>query len=86
MPRVTDTRGTPGELVMLRGASEVHIWATPESRVQDAVRDHVAVAQPGSIGMIVSVNEPGWTYVLWSRPNVIGWINDGALRRVNQRG
>lgn len=83
MGQVSDIRGTPGELVMLRTSSVSGVWDEPD--VEKARQ--VGVARPKMLGLILSVAVPGWTYVLWSGPAmVMGWMTDGCLRRLNQRG
>ena len=82
MARLSDVRGAPGELVILRSSSIVDVWDEPS-----ASGKWVGRAFPGKLGLILSVATPGWTYVLWSGSEmVMGWMPDGALRRLNQRG
>lgn len=78
MPRVSDSRGKPGEIVLVRGGQPVNVWETPGI---DKPR-RVGVVMPKGLGVIIGVNERAWTYVLWSMPRVIGWVPDGVLRTV----
>ena len=87
MAQVSDRRGLPGELVMLRlsfGTADVLDKPT------DLAGDNRATTVTGqvhskSLGMIVSVDVPGWTYVAWSNPVALGWIYDGVLRRIETK-
>lgn len=76
MAILTDTRGKPGEIVLTRGAGPVTVF-----RCSDGT-DRAGTVMPGGLGIIVSVDKRGWTYVLWSMPCVMGWVPDGQLRKV----
>lgn len=89
--KASDTSGLPGDLVMLRGKLPQSIW----SGVDPMVEQRIGVAMPGSIGVLVTpprahtwVARVGGGFrnyvslVLWSCPCVVGWIDDGLLRRV----
>lgn len=76
--RLNDSRGYPGELVMLRGIAGASIWREPRNT------NSAGIVIPGSIGMIICCDEKykQYTYVLWSNPCLCGWIEDGRLRRI----
>lgn len=81
MARVTDVRGKPGDIVMVRGASFVKVFQHP-SNDTGQVAQHVSRR---ALGLIVSVHATAWTYVLWSDPSVLGWVADGFLRTVKMK-
>lgn len=81
MPKVTDTMPMPGELVMSRIAGGLTACKEPDNSA-----DAVGTVTGASLGFVVSSNVRGWTYVMWSSPTVIGWVPDGLLRRIDQRG
>lgn len=77
---LSDSRGKPGELVVLRGTKTCSIFRVPSSMGADIA----GTANPGSMGMIICIDKRyrEYTYVLWSDPCVVGWIQDGYLRRI----
>lgn len=74
----SDTRGKPGEIVLVRGGQPVEVW----DQIMGHQSSRVGVVQPGSMGLIVATHVTAWTYVLWSMPCLVGWVHDGQLRRV----
>lgn len=89
MTRASDVSGLPGEIVTVRGTHSVDVWSTPASSRTYSDSSKVGTVAPGSLGVIVSngaETAPGWTYVLWTTYKFIGWVHDGVLRRVVQRG
>jgi len=76
MARVTDVRGRPGDIVLTRGAGPVTVFRNPNNT------ERVGTIMPGALGIIINVDSPAWTYVLWSMPCVMGWCPDGQLRKV----
>ena len=82
MAQPSDVRGMPGELVILRSSTMVDVRDEPSAESKC-----VGQASWGMLGLILSEATRGWTYVLWSgHTMVMGWMPDGALRRLNQRG
>ena len=75
----SDTHPKPGDLVMVRGASPVNVWAVPGTQ-------RCGVVMPGSIGLLITSTHVDihrfHSYVLWSCPAVCGWVPDGFLRKV----
>jgi len=73
-----DPRPVPGDMVLLRGNQPRDVWADPTSKPPH--RSGVIV--PGALGIVVSASHESakfYTYVLWSCPMVMGWIEDGFL-------
>lgn len=89
MTRASDVSGLPGEMVTVRGTRSIDIWSAPTSSRTHSDSSRVGTVAPGSLGVIVSNGAeaaPGWTYVLWTTHKFMGWVHDGVLRRVAQRG
>lgn len=87
MGRVTDVRGKPGDLVMLRlTTGSVDVYDSPSPAPDGAPLTVVGHAYPKSLGLILCTAVRGWTLVLWSNPVSLGWTFDGELRCLNQRG
>jgi hypothetical protein len=76
MVRVNDVRAKPGDIVLTRGAGPVTVYRNPNGT------EPAATIMPGGLGLVVNVDSPAWTYVLWSMPCVMGWVPDGQLRRI----
>ena len=76
-PRVTDVRSMPGDFVMPRGGRPIRVYL-------DCGYDSgsAGAVSASSIGIVVSTFARAWTYVLWSNPSIMGWIDDGHLRRL----
>lgn len=87
MSKPSDVRGKPGDIVLLRGLFSRAIWdhdptgSTKFALTEDLrgmlIREH---ARPGSMGIIVHTNFSHYTYVLWSNPYILGYVDDGYLR------
>lgn len=76
----TDVRGKPGDIVTIRGGTTTDVWRRTGAIVI-GTDDRAGSVAPGAVGIIVSIaNLEGWTYVLWSKPCLAGFIYDGALR------
>lgn len=82
MSKPSDSRGKPGDIVLVRGTHHVVSWGElgQAGGNPDSVRN--GMIPPGALGLIVSIDMPGFTYVLWSVPSVAGWVLDGYLRPV----
>ena len=84
---VEDVRGVPGDIVLTRGPSPINVWDVHRS---GGGRGVIGVVNPGAMGIIICVYSkeatpdanPGFTYVLWSNPILLGWVPDGRLRLV----
>jgi hypothetical protein len=62
-------------MVLLRGNVARDVWAEPP-------KQRAGVVMPGSLGLVISANHETakfYTYVLWSMPCIMGWIEDGFL-------
>jgi hypothetical protein len=84
MAKVSDVRGKPGDIVMPRGGQPIAVWRDISVRGEQGLdRSRIAgVIMPTSVGMIIATHMTAWTYVLWSVPCIIGWVQDGELRRL----
>ena len=83
MSIATDSRGVPGDLVLVRGNRDIRVFQ--EQPVSGNITQRlqpVGIVNKKSIGMIVCLDDMGCTYVLWSNPCLCGWVYDGELRRV----
>ena len=76
MAKATDDRPKPGDIVLTRGTGPVAVFRNPTGG------DRAGTIMPGGLGLVVNVDNPAWTYVMWSMPLVMGWVLDGWLRRV----
>jgi hypothetical protein len=77
----------PGDIVLLRGNQARDVWAVPNSpNVTPEKLQRAGVVMPGSLGLVISSAHRDqhrfYTYVLWSMPMIMGWIEDGFLTRV----
>ena len=82
MTRTTDVGPAPGEMVMPRNSGGLTACKEPSND-----SDSLGTVRSGTLGFVVSIGTVrGWTYVLWSGLMTTGWVPDGLLRRVNQRG
>jgi hypothetical protein len=87
MPKPTDTKPKPGDIVLLRGTSPRAVWAISNSPTDLKTMNRVGVVMPGALGLIISSAAHKdqyrfYTYVLWSTPCILGWIEDGLVRAV----
>lgn len=87
MPKPTDTKPKPGDIVLLRGNQPRDVWAVPNSpNVTPEKLQRAGVVMPGALGLVVSSAHPDqhrfYSYILWSMPSILGWIEDGFLRKV----
>lgn len=83
MGKVTDVRGRPGDIVLMRSGGSVPIWRTPNTG--NNFTNQAGLVQSNALGLIISNYVPGWTYVLLSNPFVCGWMQDGFLRVVRTK-
>lgn len=85
-----DKKPIPGELVMLRGKDPRAVWSGPNAKS--------GIIMPGSVGLVISTNGEAampnaltpatwrfYTYVLWSMPCIVGWIEDGFVKRIEYK-
>lgn len=78
MPRVSDCKVKPGDIVLIRGGLSIVVWQEPGLRPTG----HVGEVTSSACGLVISDHVRSWAYVLWSSPLIIGWVPDGFLRSV----
>lgn len=75
MSRFTDRSPLPGEFVMVRSTSPLHVF-----RTHDETRTRVMVP-PTAVGLLIT-HVGHRALVVFSSPCVVGWVLDGLLVRV----
>lgn len=74
----------PGDIVMLRGANHAKLHKLYVGDLANNTLLETSITHH-SIGVVISTNPPEFsymTYVVFSNPCRMGWINDGALRKL----
>jgi hypothetical protein len=82
MARPSDNSALPGELVSVRvttAAKGLAVWSENNTLTQ-MVKGWVPA---DDVGIIIVPCQRGFTFVMWSRAQLVGWVSDGNLRRVN---
>jgi hypothetical protein len=81
MAMMTDVRGKPGDIVLVRGNRPITVWRDVD--VLQSVDVRAGTVTQRALGLIIMLHRKNnWTYVLWSMPCIAGWCHDGELRPV----
>ena len=78
-----DTRCNPGDIVTVRGVRPIKLFTFDGNDTNSATS--TGMASPGSLGIVISArppNHPNLSYVIFSSPHSLGWVNDGELRKL----